>query len=111
MPKIAIKPKKVSKPKIVDKSEIVQKNCRSYDEYKNRVIRQLKHLFDSKKKKYIDYDDEEYRGIRDLEYLLEEVSEDDKDYYKPERISNAFKKDTGDYDYIVSRGKQRKQIL
>ena len=54
----------------------------------------------------MDYDDEEYRGIRDLEYLLEEVSEDDKDYYKPERVRNAFKYDTGEYDNIVykSRG-------
>ena len=59
-----------------------------------------------KKKKYIDYDDEEYRGVRDLEYLLEEVSKDDEDYYKPGRVRNAFKNDTGDYNYIVyeSRG-------
>ena len=106
MPKIVTKPKKVSKPKIVDKSEIVQEIYQNYDEYKNRVIRQLKHLFYSKKKKYIDYDDERYRGIRDLEYLLGEVSEDDEDYYKPERVSNAFKNDPGDYNYIVyeSRG-------
>ena len=53
--KIAIKPKKVSKPKIVDKSEIVtQKKHQNYDEYKNRVIKQLKKhlkkLFDAKKK-------------------------------------------------------------
>ena len=41
MPKIAIKPKNVSKPKIVEKLEIVKKNHRNYDEYKNRVIRQL----------------------------------------------------------------------
>ena len=41
--KIATKPKKVSKPKIVDKSEIVtQKKHQNYDEYKNRVIKQLK---------------------------------------------------------------------
>ena len=50
MPKIVTKPNKVSKPKIVDKLEIVKKNYQNYDEYKNRVIRQLKHLFDSKKK-------------------------------------------------------------
>ena len=50
--KIATKPKKVSKPKIVDKSEIVtQKKHQNYDKYKNRVIRQLKHLFDNKKKR------------------------------------------------------------
>ena len=53
--KIATKPKKVSKPKIVDKSEIVtQKKHQNYDEYKNRVIKQLKKhlkkLFDAKKK-------------------------------------------------------------
>ena len=48
MPKIVTKPNKVSKPKIVDKLEIVKKNYQNYDEYKNRVIRQLKHLFDSK---------------------------------------------------------------
>ena len=55
---------------------------------------------------YLDYDDEEYRGIRDLEYLLEDVNEEDKDYYKPERIKNAFKSDSGYHNYIVyeSRG-------
>ena len=81
MPKIANKPKKVSKLKIFDKPESVKKNYRNYDEYKNRVIRQLIHLFHSKKKKCIDYDDKEYRGIRELEYLLEGVSEDDEHYY------------------------------
>ena len=37
---------------------------------------------------------------------MEGVSEDDEDYYKPERVSNDFKNDTGDYNYIVyeSRG-------
>ena len=38
----------------------------------------------------MDYDDEEYRGIRDLEYLMEEISDDNEDYYKPERVKNAF---------------------
>ena len=51
-----------------------------------------------KKKEYIDYDDEEYRGIRDLEYLLENVNENDEDYYKPVRAKNAFKNDTGNYN-------------
>ena len=53
-----------------------------------------------------DYDDEEYRGIRDLEHLFGEVNKDDEDYVKPERVRNAFKNDTGDYNYIVygSRG-------
>ena len=38
--------------------------------------------------------------------MLEEVNENNEDYYKPERIRNAFKNDTGDYNYIVyeSRG-------
>ena len=53
--KIATKPRKVSKPKIVDKSEIVTpKKHQNYDEYKNRVIKQLKKylkkLFGAKKK-------------------------------------------------------------
>ena len=58
------------------------------------------------KKNYRDYDDEEYRGIRDLKHLFGEVNEDDEDYYKPERFRNAFKNDTGDYNYTVceSRG-------
>ena len=30
----------------------------------------------------MDHDDEEYKGIRDLEYLMEEISENDEDYYK-----------------------------
>ena len=58
---VVTKPKKVNKPKIVHKKR--------YDKYKKHVIRQLKILFESKKKNYRDYDDEEYRGIRDLEYL------------------------------------------
>ena len=64
-------------------------------------------MFESKKKKnYRDYDDEEYRGVRDLEHLFGEVNEADEDYYKPERVRNAFRNDTGDYNYIVyeSRG-------
>ena len=44
--KIAPKMKKVSKPKIVDKSKIViEKKHLNYHEYKNRVIKQLRHLF------------------------------------------------------------------
>ena len=49
MPKIVTKPKKAAKPKKVDKPEIVMKKNK-YDEYKKRVIRQLKSLFDSKKR-------------------------------------------------------------
>ena len=49
--KIATKPKKVTKPKVIDKPEIVnEKKYISYDECKNRVIKQLKHRFDTKKK-------------------------------------------------------------
>ena len=61
----------------------------------------------------MDYDDEEYRGIRDLEHLFGEVNEDDEDYYKPERVRNAFKNDTGDYNYIVyeSRGSKYYESL
>ena len=63
-------------------------------------------MFENKKKSYMDYDDEEYRGIRDLQHLLGQVNEDDEDYYKPERVRNAFRNDTGDYNYVVyeSRG-------
>ena len=55
---------------------------------------------------YLDDDDQEYRGIRDLEYLLEEINENDEDYYKSVRVKNAFKNNTGDYINIVyeSRG-------
>ena len=73
MPKIVTKPKKLDKPKIV-------KNYQKNHEYKKRVIRQLKSLFESKKKNYRDYDDEEYRGIRNLKHLFGEVNEDDEDY-------------------------------
>ena len=65
MPKIVTK---VTKPKIVDRPEIVNKK---YEEYKKRVTKQLKKLFDIKKSGYLDDDDKEYKGIRDLEYLLE----------------------------------------
>ena len=43
-PKVAIeKPQIATKPNIVDKSKIVtQKKRQSYDEYKNRVIKELK---------------------------------------------------------------------
>ena len=61
--KIAAETKKVSKPKIFDKLKIfIDKNL-NYDEYKNRVIKQLKKhfkkFFDDKKSKYLDddYDD------------------------------------------------------
>ena len=86
---IVTKPKKVSKPKIV-----VEKNP-NYDEYKKRVTKQLKKhlkkLFDAKKSGYLDDDDKECKGIRYLEYMFEDVNENDGDYYKPERVNNAFK--------------------
>ena len=53
IPKIAIKPEITTKPKIVDKPEIATKPKnvnKNYDKYKNRVIKQLKHKFDTKKK-------------------------------------------------------------
>ena len=105
--KIASKLKKAIKPKIVDKSEIViEKKYPNYGEYKNRVIKQLKHFFNTKKSGYLDDEEEECKGIRDLEYLLEDVNEEDEDYYKPERVKNAFKSDNEDYNYRVykSRG-------
>ena len=45
--KIATEPKKVSKPKIVDKPKIVTEKYFNYDEYKNRVIKQLKNTLKS----------------------------------------------------------------
>ena len=52
--KICTKPKKVRKSKIVDKPKVVVQKNPNYDEYKNRVIKQLKEhlkkLFDAKKK-------------------------------------------------------------
>ena len=70
-------------------------------------------MLDSKKKNYRDYDDEEFGEIRYLECLFGEVNEDDEDYYKPERLRNAFKNDTGEYGYIVyeSRGRKYYQSL
>ena len=79
MPKIVTKPKNVTKPKKLDKLKIV-KNYQKNHEYKKHVIMQLKSLFESKKKNYMDYDDEEYRGLRNLKHLFGEVSEDDEDY-------------------------------
>ena len=38
--------------------------------------------------------------------MFGEVNEDDKGYYKSERVRNAFKNDTRDFNYVVyeSRG-------
>ena len=49
MSKIVTKPKKVTKPRKLDKPKTV-KNYQRYNEYKKRVTRQLKSLFESKKK-------------------------------------------------------------
>ena len=70
-------------------------------------------MFGSEEKGHIDYDDGKYRGISDLEYLLENVDENDKDYYKPVKAKNAFKNDTGGYNYIVyeSRGSKYYESL
>ena len=109
--KIATNPQKVSKPKIVDKPKIVVKKTPNYDEYKKRVIKQLKKqlkkLFDTEKSGYLD-DDKEYKGIRDLEYVFEDVKENDEDYYKPERLNNAFK---GNYRVYEGRGSQYYESL
>ena len=48
-------------------------------------------MFDAKKSEYLDDDDEEYEGIRDLEYLLEEINENDEDYYKPILVKSSIK--------------------
>ena len=51
-------------------------------------------MSDSKKSGYLDDDDdddhEEYKGLGDLEYLLEEINENDKDYYKPILVKSSF---------------------
>ena len=117
-PKVAFKnPQIATKPKIVDKSKIVtQKKHQSYDEYKNRVIKQLKKhlkkLFDTKKSGYLDDDDDdddkEYKGIRELEFVFEDVNENDENYYKPERVNNAFKDKYREYE---SRGSQYYESL
>ena len=105
-PKIAIKLKKVSKSKIV-----IEKKNSNYDEYKNRVIKQLKKqlkkLIDSKKSEYLDYDDEEYKGIRDLEYLFEDVNENNDDYYKPILVKSSFNENYKKYE---SRGDKDKKL-
>ena len=93
--KIAAKPKKVSKLKNVNKPKIIVEKAANYNEYKNRVIKQLKKrikkLYDSKKSSYLDDDDDdEYKGISDLEYLLEEINENDEDYYKPILVKSSF---------------------
>ena len=49
-PKVVTIPKIVSKPKIAPKPKIIIEKNQNYDEYKNRVIKQLQKLFDSKKK-------------------------------------------------------------
>ena len=102
--KIASKPEKVRKPKIVDKPKIfIEKNL-NYDEYKNRVIKQLKKhfkkLFDARKSNYLDDDDDECNGIKDLEYLFE-------DYYEPKEIKSAF---DGSYILCESKGDKHAKL-
>ena len=45
--------------------------------------------------------------------MLEDVNEEDEDYYKPERVKSAFKSDNGDYNYRIyeSRGRQYYESL
>ena len=92
---------------------LIEKKYPNYDEYKKRVIKQLKKRFNTKKSGYLDDDDEEYKGIRDLEYLLEKISENGEAYYKPERVKNAFKSDNGEYNYgeYENRGSQHYELL
>ena len=63
IPKIVSEPKIAPEPKIVSKPKIVIEKNQNHDKYKKRVMKQLKKLFDSKKKEYIDYHDEEYKEI------------------------------------------------
>ena len=104
LPKIVIKTKKVAKPKTVNKPKVVSN--KKYDEYKKRVIKQLKKLFDTKKSGYLD-DDEEYKGIRDLEYLFEDDN-DDNDYYRPILVKSSFNENYKKYE---SRGDKNKTLL
>ena len=67
-----------------------------------------KKLSDAEKSRYLDDDDKKYKGIRDLEYLLEEINENDEDYYKPERVNNSFKSKYREYE---SRGSQYHESL
>ena len=50
----------------------------------------------SKLKKYFDYDNIEYRGIRDASNLFDPLI--DEDFYKPIRISSAFKDNYIEYE-------------
>ena len=52
-------------------------------------------MYDAKKSGCLDDDDKEHKGRRDLEYMLEEVSENDEDYYEPERVNNALRVNIG----------------
>ena len=50
LPKIVSKAKIAPKQKIISKSKIFIEKNQNYDKYKKLVIRQLKRLFDSKKR-------------------------------------------------------------
>ena len=52
-----------------------------------------------------DDDDEEYKGISDLEYLVEEIHENDEDYYKPILVNSSFNENYKKYE---SRGDKDK---
>ena len=60
-----------------------------------------------KKSGYLDDDDQEHKGIKDLEYLLEEINENDADYYKPILVKSSF--DEG-YNKYESRGAKDKTL-
>ena len=60
-----------------------------------------------KKSGYLDDDDEEYKGISNLEYLLEEINENDEDYYRPILVNSSFKENYKKYE---SRGDKDKNL-
>ena len=64
-----------------------------------------------KKSGYLDDDDEEEeeecKGIKDLEYLLEEINENNEDYYKPILVKSSFEKGFKEYE---SRGDKEKKL-
>ena len=58
-----------------------------------------------KKSGYLDDDDKEYKGIRDLEYLLEEINENDEDYYKAILVKSSFKEGFKKYESREDKNK------
>ena len=71
------------------------------EEIEKKLLQLEKKL--SKLKKHYDYDNIEYRGIRDASNLFDPLI--DEDFYKPIRISSAFKDDYIEYE---SKGDKKK---